>query len=81
MKAMISMDDALLQEADEAARSMGLSRSRLFTLAVENFLERRRQEQMLDRLNEVYSNDVGPAGKALQKGIKRKVHRAVKERW
>ncbi len=59
MKTAISIDDALLQEADEAARRMGLSRSRLFALAVGDFLERQRREQMLRRLNEVYANRVG----------------------
>src|SRR2546423_7972866 len=65
MKTAISIDDELLQEADEAARLMGLSRSRLFAQAVGDFLQRRRREQMLLRLNEVYANDAGPAGKRL----------------
>jgi metal-responsive CopG/Arc/MetJ family transcriptional regulator len=51
MKTAISMDDALLQDADETARLMGLSRSRLFALAVGDFLQRQRQEQMLLRLS------------------------------
>jgi hypothetical protein len=42
-----------LQEADETARRMGLSRSRFLALAVEEFLRRQRQEQMLRNLNEV----------------------------
>jgi metal-responsive CopG/Arc/MetJ family transcriptional regulator len=40
MKTAISIDDRLLREADEAARLMGLSRSRLFALAVGEFLKR-----------------------------------------
>ena len=81
MKTAISIDDELLQEADEAARLMGLSRSRLFAQAVGDFLQRRRREQMLLRLNEVYANDAGPAEKRLLKGIKAKVRRTLKERW
>ena len=53
MKTAISIDDVLLHEADETARRMGLSRSRLFALAVGDFLHRKREEQMLLRLNEV----------------------------
>jgi predicted transcriptional regulator len=56
MKTAISLDDALLQQADETARRMDLSRSRLFALAVADFLERQRQEHMLHRLNEVYAS-------------------------
>ena len=79
MKTAISIDDGLLQEADETARRMGLSRSRLFALAVGDFLQRQRQEQMLLRLNEVYG--VAPAEKRLLHGIKTKVRRTLKERW
>jgi hypothetical protein len=75
------MDDELLQQADETARLMGLSRSRLFALAVGDFLQQRRREQMLLRLNEVYANGVEAAEKRLLKGIKAKVRGAVKERW
>jgi metal-responsive CopG/Arc/MetJ family transcriptional regulator len=81
MKTAISIDDGLLQEADETARQMGLSRSRLFALAVGDFLQRQRRERMLLLLNEVYANRVEPAEKRLLKGIKAKVRRVVKERW
>src|SRR5260370_41802208 len=81
MKTAISIDDGLLREADETARRMGLSRSRLFALAVGDFLQRQRQEQMLRRLNEVYAGGMETAETRLPKGIKAKVCRAVKERW
>src|ERR1039458_9453490 len=72
MKTAISIDDGLLQEADETARLMGLSRSRLFALAVGDFLQRQRREQMLLRLNEVYAEGMEPAETAPLKGIDRK---------
>ena len=81
MKTAISIDDTLLQEADETARLMGLSRSRLFAVAVGDFLKRQREEQMLHRLNEVYASAMQPAEKRLLKGIKARVRRTVKERW
>jgi predicted transcriptional regulator len=81
MKTAISIDDGLLREADETARLMGLSRSRLFAVAVGDFLQRRRRERMLQRLNEVYATGMEPAEAPLLKGIRDKVRRAVKERW
>ncbi|MGA3241396.1 MAG: hypothetical protein ABSG03_34470 [Bryobacteraceae bacterium] len=60
---------------------MGLSRSRLFALAVGDFLQRQRQEQMRLRLNEVYANGMEPAEKRLLKRAKAKVGRTVKEGW
>ena len=81
MKTAISINDGLLREADETARLMKLSRSRIFALAVGEFLERRRREEMLLRLNEVYANGVDPAEKRLVARIKNKLRPAVKERW
>lgn len=81
MKTAISIEDEILREADETARRMGLSRSRLFALAVSDFLQRHRQEQMLVRLNEVYSSGAQPTGKRLLKGIKTKVGRTIKQPW
>jgi hypothetical protein len=60
---------------------MRLSRSRLFALAVGEFLKRRRREEMLLRLNEVYANGVDLAEKRLVARIKNKLRPAVKERW
>ena len=81
MKIAISIDDEILREADEEARRMGLSRSRLFAMAIGEFLRRQRQEQMLVRLNDVYANDTEPAGKSLLEGIKAKSRPTVKHPW
>jgi hypothetical protein len=70
-----------LQEADRTARLLGLTRSRLFAVAVGEFLQRQRREQMLVRLNEVYADGVGPAEKRLLTGVKAKVRSTVRERW
>jgi len=80
MKTAISIDDGLLQDADQTARQMGLTRSGLFAIAVRDFLQRQHQEQMLIRLNEVYGIQPEPADKRLLKGIKAKVRQTIKER-
>jgi len=80
MKTAISIDDTLLQQADDTARRLGVSRSRLFALAVGDFLERQRREQMLARLNHVYADPAEPETRLLKK-MKSKMRRAVKERW
>jgi len=81
MRTAISIGADLLQEADNAARRMGLSRSRLVSLAIGEYLERQRKEEMLRRLNEVYSGGMDPEEERLLKGIKAAVHRTVKDRW
>jgi hypothetical protein len=81
MKTAISIDDGLLQQADQTARLLGLSRSRLFAVAVRDFLQRQRQEQMLLRLNEIYTDQRQPSEKRLLRGVKAKMRRTVKDRW
>jgi Arc/MetJ family transcription regulator len=81
MKTAISIDDALLQQADDTARLLGLSRSRLFAVAVRDFLQRQRQEQMLLRLNEIYTDQLEASEKRLLRGVKAKMRRTVKDRW
>lgn len=77
MKTAISLSDELLQQADKAARQMGLSRSRLFAVAIAEFLERQRQERMLHQLNEVYAGGMTPEEKRLLKQMKSKVRRVL----
>lgn len=77
----LSIDADLLRQADQEARRMGLSRSRFLEMAISDFLEQRRPEEMLRRLNEVYAKEREPAGKNLLKGIKTKSRRTVKDRW
>jgi metal-responsive CopG/Arc/MetJ family transcriptional regulator len=81
MKTAISINDELLHEVDETARLMGLSRSRLFGLAVTDFLRRQRMERMLLQLNEVYADDPQSAEKSLLKKIKSKTRLTIKDRW
>jgi len=81
MKTAISLDDALLQEADRTARSMGVTRSRLFSLALEDYLRRKRQEEMLEQLNRAYADHPNPAESRITKGIQAKFRATIKDRW
>lgn len=75
MKTAVSLEDELLRQADEAARRMGLSRSRLFAVAISEFLQRKNQQDMLLRLNEVYADGITPEEKRLLKRMKAKTRR------
>jgi metal-responsive CopG/Arc/MetJ family transcriptional regulator len=81
MTISVFIDDDLLREADETARLLGFSRSRLFALAVGDFVQRQRQETMLHRLNEVYARGAEPGEKRLLSKIKAKVRSTLKDRW
>ena len=80
MKTAISVEGDLLQKADQVARKMGLSRSRLFSLALRDYLEQRDQEELLERLNRVYADSPEEERRMAAK-IKSKMRSTIKDRW
>ena len=54
MKTAISLTDALFEKADQTAQYMGIPRSRLFTLALEDYISRNNGEMITKKLNDVY---------------------------
>ncbi|MBZ5592878.1 MAG: type II toxin-antitoxin system VapB family antitoxin [Acidobacteriia bacterium] len=81
MKTAISLDDHLLKQADQTAQQMGLSRSGLFALALQDYLRRRRQQEVAEQLNRVYSGKPDLAGRRTTARMKAKFRRTIKERW
>ncbi len=57
VKTAISLDQELFAQVDELASSLKVSRSRVFALAAEDFVRRRRNAQITQRLNETYSDE------------------------
>lgn len=55
MKATVSVDDALVAQADAMARELGMSRSGLVAQALREYLARRRGELITEQLNRVYA--------------------------
>ncbi|MCW5202891.1 hypothetical protein VU01_11065 [Candidatus Electrothrix marina] len=56
VKTAISLDENLFNEVKEIARDLNVSRSRVFTLALREFMENRKNKKMLDQLNEAYKD-------------------------
>jgi metal-responsive CopG/Arc/MetJ family transcriptional regulator len=57
MKTAISLPDPLFEEAEAAAKDLGLSRSKLIQTALEEFLGRRKASETTRRLNESYATN------------------------
>lgn len=56
VKTTISLEESLFEAAKTVAQEMNISRNRLFTIAVEQFIERYQNQKMLKTLNEVYQD-------------------------
>jgi metal-responsive CopG/Arc/MetJ family transcriptional regulator len=63
MKTAISLPDPVFEQAEALAQQLGLSRSELYTKALQSYLKRYNREQTLLKLNQVYakeSSDLDP---------------------
>ena len=54
MKTAISLSDSLYERAEETALYMGIPRSKLFAIALEEFLSRYNGEMITEKINKVY---------------------------
>jgi metal-responsive CopG/Arc/MetJ family transcriptional regulator len=55
MKTAVSIPDKLFSEADNLAKSMGISRSELYQKAIDQFLHDNRFTGVTEKLNALYS--------------------------
>jgi len=56
LKTAISIPEDLYRDAENAAKRLGMTRSRLYSEAVADYLNRYRQEDVKARLNEVHAS-------------------------
>lgn len=56
MKTAISIRDDIYKEAEEFARRLGISRSKLYTLAVSEYIHSYAPDSVTAQLNEVYKD-------------------------
>jgi hypothetical protein len=56
MKTAISIDELIYHKAEEAAAELGLTRSRLYTLAVDEYLQNHHPGLITERLNRYYKD-------------------------
>ena len=59
MKRVVLLPDDVFEAAEELAREMGVSRSRLYSIAIEEFVARCRQGKVRQRLDRIYSQSDG----------------------
>jgi len=57
MKTAISIPDPLFEAAEQFAKRMGLSRSQLYAVALQEYLQTHKREQVTKRLDAVYADE------------------------
>jgi len=56
VKTAISLQKTLFQQINELAKELGVSRSRLFVMAIEDFIRQYENKKMLSKINRAYSD-------------------------
>ena len=67
MKTAISIPNQVFSRADRFARRRKMTRSALFTLAVDEYIQHHRQDNVTQKLNEVYANEESSLDPVLSK--------------
>lgn len=82
VKTAISLEEKLFDQVNKLATDMHVSRSKLFTLAVKDYLKKQESKKLLAQLNAVYSDSPGEEEKAISKAMHKKQRKIVEqESW
>ena len=81
VKTAISIQQSLFEQAEALARELHISRSRLFALAVEDFMQRYENQRLLERINDVYADTTTSDEQALLRRMRRQQRQMVEGEW
>jgi metal-responsive CopG/Arc/MetJ family transcriptional regulator len=78
IKTALSVPENIFRQVNELAREMNISRSRVFVLAVEEFIERRQNQRLIEKINAAYS-DLPDQNEEKRLRQARRTHRQIVE--
>lgn len=81
VKTAISIDKSLFRQANALATKMKVSRSRLFVIALEDYMRQLESREILEKINAVYSGEPDEEEKELKRRIRKSHRRLVEGQW
>jgi len=81
IKTAISIEKNLFDQAEIIARTMKVSRSKLFVIALQDFIEHQKNKEMLAQINATYDDEPDVTEQAIRKKIRRQHRRIVEGEW
>ena len=79
IKTAISIEKPIFDQMNILAKDLNISRSRLFTLAAQEFIQRHKNIKLLQSLNEAY--DDLPESEPIVSRMRPRHYKMVKEQW
>ena len=81
VKTAVSLRKDLFEQVEALASEMKISRSRLFALALEEFLRRHQNQQLLEQINAAYDEAPDSSEQALRRRMRRQHRQIVEGEW
>jgi metal-responsive CopG/Arc/MetJ family transcriptional regulator len=81
IKTAISIEKDLFEQAEKMARNMKVSRSKLFVIALQDFIEHQKNKELLSQINAAYADDPDASEKTLRQASRRQHRRIVGGEW
>ncbi len=72
VKTAISLDEKLFDKVNKLANELHVSRSRLFTLAVKDYLKKQENQTLLAQLNDAYADHPDEEERKISSSMKSK---------
>jgi len=81
IKTAISLQKSLFEQVDHMAREMKVSRSRLFVMALEDYIRRYQNQALLEKINQAYQGAPDKSEEARLRGMKKQQRKVVEDEW
>jgi len=81
VKTAISINEALFEQVNKLADELKVSRSYLFVMAVEEFVQRYQSQQLLRQINQAYDDSPVADEEQLAPGMRRQQRNLVEGEW
>ncbi len=81
VKTAISVEKPIFEKMDDLAKELNVSRSRLFTIAAREFIERHRNAEAFKALNEAYDDLPEDFEDPAVSRMRSKHYQIVKDQW
>jgi metal-responsive CopG/Arc/MetJ family transcriptional regulator len=81
VKTAVSLQKQLFEQAEELARRMHVTRSRLFVLALEDYISRQQNRELLSQINAAYQGERDHSEETLLRKARGTHPRVVEGDW
>jgi metal-responsive CopG/Arc/MetJ family transcriptional regulator len=81
IKTAISIEESLYEEVTALANAMKIPRSKLFALAMEEFLRRKKHHQLVESVNEAYADGLDESEQIMLEAMRHHQGQLKEKEW